>query len=384
MPSSYFYSEDDLDPSDPDYDRALGSLIDEYNIYYRSLSNDEKFTLEGNYFKLDATNFPTIVRSWRQITAIDKIVSHTSLFYFYSKTGNQAAIQNIKLDGNAPRSELVSLGGGIIMAKTEGVNFNITNAITIRWYISYFADYAHYVNAAAYDSSLEPTYHVNYCRSYDNFTGFVYNWGSKMEIHNSDFVQSGGPAILQDFVPKEKDVVNEVVHVPSTVVTNTNIENYVAGNEGWFNMHGANAVVPSIKALDGFLNLVNRSFLKKGASGELYFNMISLNKDGGSEGPTSNPNTIGSFKMDDFAFDYGQTDPLFGGFYNNVKTTGAPIFYTNTGGMAFTDASTGLYTGINPSNGQPISATTSDAIASGDKVALYYNGMQIVFGYNSL
>ena len=379
IPSEYFYSKSEVSESDSDYDRVIGSYKDNASVYYRNLSGNQTFRLEGNFFKLDASQFPTLVRSWNEITPADKIVSHAQLFYFYSNTGNVAEIQNIKLDGNAPRSELESLGGGIIMCKTEGVNFTITNAITIRWYISYHHDYAHY--------GEQPLYTVNYCRSYDNFTGFVYNWGARILINNSEFIQSGGPAILQDYVPKEKDWVNNVHHISSTIVNNTVIENYVAGNEGWFNMHDAVAIIPSIKALDTFLNPMGKTFLKKGLSGELYMNMICVNKDGGAEGPTSNPDTVGSFVMNDFAFDYGQTDAQFGGFYSVVKSMGAPAFYTNAGGMSFTDGATGLFT---PTQ-QPITYLMDGKVqlmgdagtmAQGDQIALYYNGMQIVFGYN--
>ena len=385
IPSEYFWSQEELGGTSSE--SAIGSLKDFACIYYRKLADNDTFTLEGNYFTVNAEELPTVELTEDKPTDSEHIISHAQLFYFYSNTGNKAAIQNIKMYGNAQRSSDTKDGGGVIMCKEEGVNMSVINTIARCWYISFHADYAHYVNPNGYFAELEPTYLVESCRAYDNFTSFVYNWGSKMIINNSEFIQAGGPAIIQDYVPKEKDVVNEVHHIPYTEINNTNIISEVTGYEAWFAMHNAASAASMIAELSSALGNIRKTYLRV-KNGNNYMNFICLNKDGNSVGPGGTANTTGSVKINNgdtnTVFDYGKSNEEFKNFFYSVLSKPGnatnPTFLTSTGGMCYTDGSKPVM----DISGNILSVSNAGNMLTGEYLSIYYGMMQITLGYYSL
>ena len=123
IPSEYFWSEEELKGTGSE--SAIGSLKDFACVYFRILSNEDSFTLDGNYFTVNADAVPTVALTDDKPTDVQHIISHAQLFYFYSKKGNNAAIQNVKMYGNAQRSSNTADGGGLIMCKEEGVNMSM-------------------------------------------------------------------------------------------------------------------------------------------------------------------------------------------------------------------------------------------------------------------
>ncbi len=104
------------------------------------------------------------------------------------------------------------------------------------------------------------------CKVYDGFNCFVYNWGSPLvTIKECEMIGAGGPIIIQDHVDSQ---ASDGGKPGKTVVINSRLESFVTGQEGWFSVVKASALVPSIKALDNIFNTVNRSFLKKGNDAE--------------------------------------------------------------------------------------------------------------------
>ena len=382
LPKEYFYSAAELNETDSDYNSALGSLRDWLCVYNRNLSGDDSFTLEGNYFDINAEYVPTVVRTDHVITDPSHIVSHSQLFYFYSKVGNNVNIQNVRLNGNAQRSEEAKLGGGIIMCKKEGANFVANNVISRSWYISYISDYAHYINAASYDATLEPAMAITNCKGYDNFTSFIYNWGSKVLMNNSEFIQSGGPAILQDYVAKEKDGVNNVQHIPYTEANNCNIVSRVTGSEAWFAMHNASQEIAGLLALDYALASLKKR-ISIAENGNNYINLICLNKDGSAEGPAGTMNTTGTFILNNDnsknTFDYGASNPEFYQFFWGVmqRNYTNKVLLTSTGGMCYNEGQLELKN----KNNEVITTSNAGHMLTGDLLSIYYGFMQITVGY---
>lgn len=362
LPEYFFYTLDEVKGAS-DEERANGSLKDNKNIYLRVNEAGKNFSIEGNYFTLSAKSIKEVVRENGNVTGEGEVISHTTLIRFEGSEDTCSTINNINLVGNAPRVENAIKSGGIILTKIEGPEFKAYNNIASAWFITYFPNYT---NKAA---TMEK------CKAYDAYNCFVYNWGSPLVyIKDCEMVGAGGPVIIQDHVDPQK----EDGRVAKTYVTNSVLESYVAGTEGWFKGVGADGLVPQIKGLDQLFNYFGRSFLKTNADNTVtYFNFICINKSGSAEGITAEK-IQGELKIDDNAsFDFGASNPYLAAMLDNTFKLGAPTFQTSKGGFAY-GTTTGLFdiTGaqvVNPTN----------AVYQGEYICLYYQGMAITFGFNT-
>lgn len=381
IPSAYFYNENEISVSkdNPNYNKILGSYKDWNVVYFRDFAKNSKFTFEGNYFTLNASAIPTVVKDNDSNEVPEYFISHGVLFRFEGEESGESAIQNTKLIGNAPRKDDSTLSGGIIMVKVEGPAFTGYNNIANRWFITYFPNEG---NAP---------FVMEKCRAYNNFNSFIYNYGcSDVVIEDCEFKRAGGPVIIQDHVnADDTDPENDMIS--NTRIVNSTLESIVAGSEGWFKIMSADQMADQIKAMDIFFNMNGRTFLSK--KNEIkYLNFISLNKSSEAEGITTNLNTRGyvSVEKDDFKYTFGygaegSTNPYFGQFYGAVTgmDARAPVFESSNYGMAYTDASTGLY-GVDMSTGKPAAVASTDNIFKGDYLSLYNGGMQILMDYYQL
>ena len=377
VPDAYFYRENEISVSkdNPNYNKILGSYKDWNVIYFRDFAKDSKFTLEGNYFTLNATSLPIVVKDNNSNEVPDHFISHGVLFRFEGEESGESAIQNTKLIGNAPRKDDATLSGGIIMAKVEGPSFKAYNNIANRWFITYFPN-----------EGLSP-FLMEKCRAYNNFNSFVYNYGAgDVTIKECEFKRAGGPVIIQDHVnAKDTDPDNDLIS--HTKIVDSTLESIVAGTEGWFYTMLADKEARRIIGLDYFFKLNGRTYLTK-KNGVDYLNFISLNKSSEAEGITTNLNTRGyvSFEKDDFKYTFGygeegSSNTDFSMFYQAALGINkeAPIYESSSKGMCFSDGSSGIY-GIDFTTGQPCAC--SKEMLDGDYIALYYNGMQIVMDYH--
>ncbi len=390
IPKEYLYSEEEVSSSDSDYGKweitkdeegnsvvsrkVVGSLKDWVSIYPHEVKEGTTFTFSGNYFKLDLSKMPTVVRENNKITSEGQGNSHSELFRFYGDEAEKVRLMNFKVDGNAPKNNDVALSGGLIFTKGEGqMDLEIYNNITIRCFIPYFK------NKSTEDFIIEK------CRSYDNFNCFVYLHGSKVLIKDSEFIGSGGPAILKRQVGLDTPSNTSDDYLSDAKIVNSTIESKVTGSEGWFKIYGVDALVPAIKSLDTAFNMFGRTFLTKGQSSETYFNLISVNSMESDQGASFDTNVRGSLTIDDYTFDYGATNPYLGAFYGQViqQPTIPPVFETNAGGFAYLDPASGFYS-LGATGSIELVQDPTHALFQGTKIALYYNSMQIVFDYYPL
>ncbi len=369
IPTQYFFSEDEVSKSDIDYNRVVGSLKDYNNLYFRELSSNESFHLYGNYFSIDASNISLVVRDGKEPTAEgDTIISHATLFRVEGDDTTSSSFNDINFVGNSPRQENETLSGGLIMNKIEGPEFKAYNNITKCWFISYMPN------------RTNQPYTMDSCRAYDNFNSFVYNWGSQnVKIKNSEFIGAGGPVIIQDHVGHDNN--GQGGYAPQTIIENSNIQSYVTGDEGWFKIVGASALVPQIKALDAIFTPANRSFLKSNSDKtNTLFNLICVNKSGSAESITASK-ISGELKIDNedthYTFNYGKENPMVSGLCNNdlLLKNGAPIFETSAGGASYFNG-TNLLDALQ----NPITSLT-DNMFNGNYLCTYSSGMALIFGY---
>lgn len=367
VPSYYFYQENELNKSDSDYNRALGSMKDYKNMYFRNLNANETFTLEGNYFTINSSSFREVVREDNKISPEGEVISHATLMRFEGDEKGKAYIRNVNVIGNAPRVENAIKAGGQIFVKVEGPEFEANNNISVCFFITYFPNYT------------KATFDMIKCKAYDAFNCFVYNWGSdKVTIDSCEMIGAGGPVIIQDHVDPAS---SDGGRVAKTVVKNSKLESYVAGSEGWFTIVNASALVPSIKQLDLLFNPFNKSFLKQSSkdASVSYMNLICVNKSGSSAGITSEK-IEGSLTIDDYmAFDFGATNPYIKGLLDQTFVQGAPAFQTSSAdlssGYGYTDG-TGIF---DLSKNQIVDPTNK--IYSGEYLCIYYGGMAFTLGY---
>lgn len=368
LPKEFFYHE-----GDKDYKAQLeGTLRDYSNIYYHTFSNnDEKLGLYGNYFTLNASKISLVKQELDydgSVTNVNQVISHSNLFRTEKKdgvTGESFVMRDLNLIGNSQRKEDLALGGGIILHKNHSVKALAENNISNSWFITYFIEY------------IGSDYVINKCYARDNFNSFIYNYGGNVTIKNSDMEGTGGPIIIQDHVYYSSGATEHIAHA---VIENSRLENWVSGEEGWFQLVGATALVPGVKVLSSLFAQYGRLFVKtRKINNEdvQFFNFICVNKNSRNLMGVCE----GSIKIDNSAiFDFGKSTPeAFGAFYSNIKKASneAPIFQSSTGGFAYSKGTQLLdYT-----NNIIPTTNTSDPIFSGDYLALYYYGLMLTLGY---
>lgn len=383
--------KEDIKPGDADKDKALNSLRDWACVYYRNVAENETFTLEGNYFTLDASAIPLVVRPDNKVAENENFQSHAQLFFVdVANDKEETCFKNLNLIGNAPRVEDTNKSGGIIMAKVgyKGVHFynNISNC----WYINYFPNYSTGTK-------------IEKCKAYDSFNVIVYSWGSNGTIiKDSELVGAGGPAIIADHVlPKAEDGGS-----PSEIsVIDSEIHPYVAGTEGWFTQFaGATQAATLIKSMNAaFANpYFKRSFVYEkvgeeykltsvGDASKVYFlDFVALYKSGESaglsadvitgkfavkKGETANvPMDFGTYPDETANAEYRAMVALL--LANTLGKT--PAFQTSVGGLAYMGEN-GLLDLTDTQIADP-----ANNIFKGDSLYIYYNGMGMCFGYGAL
>lgn len=192
--------------------------------------------------------------------------------------------------------------GGFIFVKGAGSKtLQAKNIIATQFYISFFGEESYNDNGYLTEFVLDQT------KCYNNFNSFLYNWGSKMDVRNSLFKGCGGPVTIQDHTSTkeyEKDNGMTVLGLaPTTNFVDCTFENYVAGEEAWFQQFGATARVGQIKQMGDLYGatglpktyVVNDKHEGKFAAAlaaadqTALFNFIALNKSGGNQGMTADP-----------------------------------------------------------------------------------------------
>lgn len=225
-------------------------LKDWSEIYLHRMPNGEKFLFEGNFFTIDASEFPIIASP--AVFDIEgdaddygSSFSNATLIKFISTyidgVENYASVDmvNLSIKGNAARNNLVdsegslvSAGGIIFIKMNECINATLDNIIGNSFFITYFPEWHIFMditNMKCYDS-------------YQN-TAFVYG-DCTLTIKDSFINGTGGPVIICS-----GDKENEINHRPIAITENTIIDTHLSGNEIWFAATGSTGIVGQIKAL---------------------------------------------------------------------------------------------------------------------------------------
>lgn len=299
LPDSFFYMEGDSDinSGDGDYERALGSLRDNVDIYHHDVAPGETFVFNGNYFSIDYSTLPVVARESGRIDAdVGLVISHATLIKAgYAQTGEDLGdytMRNLRVIGNANRTEAGAKSGGAIFTKLLSVDSHIYNLIGTQCFTFILTE------LSGPNAIIEKT------RGYDSFSSMLYNWGTdNLQIIDSEFIGAGGPIIIADHVGPEEDGTGG--NPSHTTFTNTVAESIVTGNENWFRLVHADAALPSIRGFGEQVlpNYGTNSITKLiniNGTDIPHFNMIGVVKDGGASKPSSTK-ISGSMTIDDGA-----------------------------------------------------------------------------------
>ena len=133
IPSAYFYNENEISVSkdNPNYNKILGSYKDWNVVYFRDFAKNSKFTFEGNYFTLNASAIPTVVKDNDSNEVPEYFISHGVLFRFEGEESGESAIQNTKLIGNAPRKDDSTLSGGSLWLRLKDLHLQVITILLI-------------------------------------------------------------------------------------------------------------------------------------------------------------------------------------------------------------------------------------------------------------
>jgi hypothetical protein len=296
LPDTFFYMAGDADikTSDSDYERALGSLRDDYNLYHRDIPALEEFVFNGNYFNLDYTSLPVVARESGRIDAeAGLVISHATVIKagvgeIREEVGDYV-MKNLSIVGNANRTEIGEKSGGAIFTKLLSVEAHLYNLIASQCFTIILSEF------------YCPTITVEKARGYDTFSSMLYNFGTDyFLIKDSEFIGAGGPIMITDHVYPLTDGTGG--YQPHTEVQNSVLESWVSGSENWFRLVHADAVAPQLSALGENLlpvygtNSITK-IIKVNGIDVPHFNLIGMIKDASVAAPTSTK-VSGTFQID--------------------------------------------------------------------------------------
>ncbi len=381
IPASFLYTEKDVNPSDEDYNRGtqdnpgisvVNSLRDGCEIYERCVAPGENFEIIGNYFNLDASAMPLVVRESDKVTNVGAVVSHATLIKIVGKnkdnTNNIASstMKNLYLIGNSNRSDENGgvLSGGLIFYKVQDVDFVIKNSIAIKWFITFFPE--------SWNGSI--TKHaIQSCKAYDNYNSFMYVWGGEpydkqnfFTVDHSEMIGAGGPVMICDEADFQS-TRGSLYAANVKVSADSHLESFVEGTEGWFALVKAQGLAGDVKGINAAFTPFGRTFLKDGK-----FNFIAVFKANTGKAAPEYAKIKGYLGIgDNTPLDFGQGNTqsslVVKAMFENglLATSGAPIFQSAKGGVAYFNE-----TNFMDANNQPIT-DKENPLFDGDYLNIY-------------
>lgn len=430
VPSNLFYSAEEAAAgqwSDLEKAKSIGALKDRTYLYCKTTAGN--VNIYGNYFTIDWSTLPLVTRQNGKAEADDnKLNSHSSFIRLYAGSIN---VEDVNIIGNShvARTDAdIKFDGGLIGFKLcdDSVSGTFKNILEHGCYIGLMSEGGTSANPA--------TITMENSKFYDNNNCFLYNWGGPMIAKNSLFEGCGGPVVIQDHTgvdidnSEPFDEINAGTgqfimhgHVPQTIFEDCTINNYVIGTESWFKSFHAEALAPQIKSMSDTLSMCNptggRTFvfnsdhkgvLAKDETGETVMNFIVLNKSSEAEAMTAYP-VDGEVKfikngavVDQFNYfrptsisaptqseiDRFTAEATLNQCFRGINNGGAPVFDTFGGSYTIANDSPLTLSSIQSTamyyqSGKTTPLDSPDPLAvsnAHDNIALYYNGMMLVFG----
>ena len=275
-----------------DEQEAKNLLYDSPNdylkVFERETSVDETFSLEGNFFKLDAS---ALGQNMIDETEADKSLmkfqngdgSHAQIFGFnahydhYKKVCEQKGtvnINNLKMVGNggfeaavakanaakeAGKTDLYNryLGdvklakGGFVGVKSGYTELNVNNSIYASTFTPFIieihgSDCEHWADSKTVHVEAT-TFNIDRTKCYDLYNAAIYLFGTKQNsVTNCWLTGAGGPLFIMDEYNHGDNTIGKAHPTQAMVdIDNTYLYNPVSGTEPWFEGHNAASLMQS-------------------------------------------------------------------------------------------------------------------------------------------
>lgn len=246
-----------------------GTPIDHSNtgLYERIVRKNEEFNFIGNYFTISLRDFPKMVvegvDSYDQSRAVNLngdgsyMTAHLCVFFTMGtdvpgeEENAKVEWKNIFFTGNGELNTDPVNSGAILLMKHGNVDFRAYNTVMHNFYIGYFF----YPET---EESIGATYLVEKCKGYNSYQTLFYIWGADdVVIKDSEFLSSGGPALIADHIdPDDSGRGGQPSHVN---LINTKLGSVVTGKEPWFGIYGADIYVAQLGEMDQLFSGYSRN-----------------------------------------------------------------------------------------------------------------------------
>ncbi len=252
---------------------AVGHLRDGIAVYYVMMN--ENFTLNGNYFTLDASairgcrseakgnhlNYyaPTEANPYGSQTALLTFMGKYSAEYSINPTNTTVYVKNLDCKGNTGTDMSgnatadLDKDTGLIFIRNRACSMEYVNSIVKEFFIGIFPD-----NVASTNSTK-----IVDSKIYDCFqTGIFMYDGDNTSVKTSELKRFGGGAIMAI-----NDYRNGNNNRPKTwimVDNETVIQNNVVGDEGWFAIQGATSIATEFAVMSQAFESTGKTLIKDG------------------------------------------------------------------------------------------------------------------------
>ena len=299
----------------------IGSVKDNVDIFRRNTVQDqEDFTLEGNYFKINCSGIKQVyafnssiengnVSSQYSPAEPDKGCdgSHSQLFGINDRGveeetfvfGGDVAFKNVTVIGNGDLSDDDKYMGGLITFKFNSIDFVASNVLTSKSFTTFMPQmYIH-----DWDSEATTSMIIDRSKCYDSYNSMLYIWGVQNNlVTNSIMKRAGGAIALLDEV-NAADRTARLHGAPNVDCYNVDLDNPVTGLEPWFQAHKATMLVQMMEIFgdptsgrwigrNAYLHGEHKNILTLDTTGQAYVNLIAVDIDG--RDPLSNTLDKGS------------------------------------------------------------------------------------------
>ena len=246
--------------------------VDNQGLFQRTIAPGEQFTMIGNYFAIDIQKLPKMVvydeEDYIDYSGNQAMTGYFSLFktdpseYFQLHTDEHDTYikyETMSFIGNGQMSADVRNSGSVLLMKHDVVDFYGYNTVANNFYTTY------YFAVGNPNNDYDGHYEVRDCKAYNSYTSAIYIWGGEeTNLINSEFRNSGGPAILADCLIDDETKNNDnadrymasvhpdKVHAnmsyagnlsPIVNIINTTLEAKASGHEPWYTEYDAGSAV---------------------------------------------------------------------------------------------------------------------------------------------
>ena len=311
VPAVHFWTEEEATAAGYTEYGIVGSLKDhaedELGFFYQhTITDGSTYRFEGNYYQISAEDVPLIERENKDNYIYrngadgkkEYITAHSNIFGFYgpdkaeyltSTEPGEFIINNLQLKGNCQKSDTPEYSGGIIAFKSTYVKTTMNNVLSQRFYIPLFANQggatrpSHGFTQEYADKCVLTLNSVN---AFDSYNTIIYSWGGRVIINDSHLLSAGGPVMICDHA-WDDDYNQNVLGGITTNVTASNsaLESWVTGTEGWFVTYEATSEIAKIKAMVKLLSDYGKNTIREDGGYE-YVNMIAVYKNTEVQGMT--------------------------------------------------------------------------------------------------